>query len=107
VLRTHTCGELRSTHVGQSVTLCGWVDTYRDFGGLVFIDLRDRYGMTQVVFSPSFPEMHAVARSLRNEDVICVTGEVVARPADMQNLKLATGEIYVKRRPIYRTRNCD
>ncbi len=100
VLRTHTCGELRTTHVGQSVTLCGWVDTYRDFGGLVFIDLRDRYGMTQVVFSPSYAEMHAVARSLRNEDVIRVTGEVVARPADMQNLKLATGEIDVKGRQM-------
>jgi aspartyl-tRNA synthetase len=100
VLRTHTCGELRTTHIGQSVTLCGWVDTYRDFGGLVFIDLRDRYGITQVVFSPSFAEMHAVARTLRNEDVIRVTGEVVARPADMQNLKLATGEIDVKGRQL-------
>ncbi|HEY0982546.1 aspartate--tRNA ligase [Schlesneria sp.] len=100
MLRTHTCGELRTAHVGQSVTLCGWVDTYRDFGGLVFIDLRDRYGITQVVFSPSFAEMHAVARSLRNEDVIKVTGEVVARPADMQNLKLETGEIDVKGRQL-------
>ena len=98
MLRTHTCGELRISQVGQLVTLCGWVDTYRDFGGLVFIDLRDRYGMTQVVFSPSYAEMHAIARSLRNEDVIQVTGEVVARPADMQNLKLATGEIDVKGR---------
>ena len=100
MLRTHTCGELRSTFVGQTVTLCGWIDTYRDFGGLVFIDLRDRYGITQVVFSPSFPEMHAVARTLRNEDVICVTGEVVARPDDMQNLKLSTGEIDVKGRQL-------
>ena len=100
MLRTHTCGELRTAHIGQSVTLCGWVDTYRDFGGLVFIDLRDRYGMTQVVFSPSNAEMHAVARSLRNEDVISVTGEVTARPADMQNLKLATGEIDVKGRKL-------
>ena len=100
MLRTHTCGELRTAHVGQSVTLCGWVDTYRDFGGLVFIDLRDRYGITQVVFSPSYAEMHAVARTLRNEDVIRVTGEVVARPADMQNLKLATGEIDVKGRQM-------
>ena len=100
MLRTHTCGELRTTHIGQSVTLCGWVDTYRDFGGLVFIDLRDRYGLTQVVFSPSYAEMHAIARSLRNEDVIRVTGEVVARPTDMQNLKLATGEIDVKGRQL-------
>ena len=100
MLRTHTCGELRTAHIGQSVTLCGWVDTYRDFGGLVFIDLRDRYGMTQVVFNPSLAEMHAVARSLRNEDVIRVTGEVVARPADMQNLKLSTGEIDLKGRQL-------
>ena len=100
MLRTHTCGELRTSHVGKSVTLCGWVDTYRDFGGLVFIDLRDRYGITQVVFSPAHAEMHAVARTLRNEDVIQVTGEVVARPADMQNLKLETGEIDVKGRQL-------
>ena len=100
MLRTHTCGELRKTHVGQSVTLCGWVDTYRDFGGLLFIDLRDRYGITQVVFSPSYAEMHAVARTLRNEDVIRVTGEVVARPEDMQNLKLSTGAIDVKGRQL-------
>lgn len=100
MLRTHTCGELRTSQIGQMVTLCGWVDTYRDFGGLVFIDLRDRYGLTQVVFSPSYAEMHAVARSLRNEDVIQVTGEVVARPADMQNPKLATGEIDVKGRKL-------
>ena len=100
MLRTHTCGELRSADVGQSVTLCGWVDTYRDFGGLVFIDLRDRYGITQVVFSPAFAEIHAIARGLRNEDVIRVTGEVVARPADMQNAKLDTGDIDVRGRQL-------
>jgi aspartyl-tRNA synthetase len=82
------------------VTLCGWVDTYRDFGGLVFIDLRDRYGLTQVVFSPAFAEIHEIARSLRNEDVIRITGEVVARPADMQNPKLATGDIDVRGRQL-------
>jgi aspartyl-tRNA synthetase len=91
---------LRAANVGQSVTVCGWVDTYRDFGGLVFIDLRDRYGITQVVFSPSFAEMHAIARALRNEDVIRVTGEVVARPADMQNPKLETGDIDVRGREL-------
>lgn len=96
MLRTKTCGELRPENVGETASLCGWVDTYRDFGGLVFIDLRDRYGITQVVFNPAHTEAHALARSLRNEDVIRVTGRVVARPADMRNPKLATGEIDVR-----------
>ena len=82
------------------MTLCGWVDTYRDFGGLVFIDLRDRYGLTQVVFSPTFAEINEKARYLRKEDVIRVTGEVVARPADMQNPKLSTGDIDVRGRQL-------
>ncbi len=96
MLRTHTCGELRPASQGQTVTLCGWVDTYRDFGGLVFIDLRDRYGMTQVVFTPSNVDVHSLARTLRSEDVIQVSGTVALRPADMVNPKLATGEIDVK-----------
>jgi len=97
VLRTKTCGDLRKDSVGEQVTLCGWVDSYRDHGGVVFIDLRDRYGKTQVVFNPDLdPEMHAAARALRSEDVIRVSGEVAARPADMINPKLVTGEIDVK-----------
>jgi aspartyl-tRNA synthetase len=94
VLRTKTCGELRASNVGQTATLCGWVEGYRDHGGLVFIDLRDRYGKTQVVFNPAEgAEMHEIARGLRSEDVIRATGNVVSRPADMINPKLATGEI--------------
>jgi aspartyl-tRNA synthetase len=94
VLRTKTCGELRAADVGQTATLCGWVDSYRDHGGLVFVDLRDRYGKTQVVLNPDEgAEMHSAARALRSEYVIRVTGQVVARPKDMINPKLPTGEI--------------
>jgi len=97
VLRTKTCGELRIDDVGEMVTICGWVDSDRDHGGLAFIDLRDRYGKTQVVFNPDEgEEMLALARTLRSEDVISVTGKVVARPGDMINEKIDTGEIDVR-----------
>ena len=97
MLRTHTCGELRAEHVGQTVTLCGWVMNDRDHGGLAFIDLRDRYGLTQVVFNPDRdPQMHQLARTLRSEDVIQVTGEVMSRGNDRENPKLATGQIEVR-----------
>jgi len=101
VLRTHTCGELRSENVSQTATVCGWVASYRDHGGLVFIDLRDRYGITQVVFNPDEgDEMHSVARTLRSEDVIRVTGEVLNRPDDMINSKLDTGEIDIRAKQL-------
>ncbi len=94
MLRTHTCGELRLEHQAQVVTLCGWVNSARDHGGLVFIDLRDRYGLTQVVFDPdNGPEMLTVARSLRNEDVIQVTGKIVPRGEKLVNPKLLTGQV--------------
>jgi len=97
MLRTHTCGELGSDSVGTAVTLCGWVDEYRDHAGIVFIDLRDRYGLTQVKFALSDGSAtQTLARSLRHEDVIRVTGEVVSRPADMHNPKLKTGAIEVR-----------
>ncbi|MCS6978409.1 MAG: aspartate--tRNA ligase [Gemmatales bacterium] len=95
--RTHTCGELRQSDVGKEVVLCGWVHTYRDHGGLVFVDLRDRYGMTQIVFDPECgKEVHEIGRSLRSEYVVAVQGEVVARPADKRNPKIATGDIEVR-----------
>lgn len=94
MLRTHTCGELNIEHVGETATLCGWVDTIRDFGGVTFIDLRDRYGRTQVVFNPdASSEVLELAPKLRNEFVIKVVGTVRQRPAGQANKKLATGDI--------------
>src|SRR3989338_6776368 len=94
--RTHTCGQLRRTDAGSDVTLCGWVDTRRDHGGVIFIDLRDRYGKTQVVFNPEHnAEAHKEASVLRSEYVIAVKGNVLERPGDMINPKLETGEIEV------------
>lgn len=94
--RTHTCGALRSPDVGSTVTLTGWVDTRRDLGGVIFIDLRDRYGKTQVVFNPQTnAAAHARAGELRSEYVISVTGVVERRPDGTANPALATGEIDV------------
>ncbi len=97
MLRTHTCGELRKENVDQQVTLCGWVDKYRDHAGIVFIDLRDRYGKTQIKFNlEDSSDIQQLARGLRHEDVVRVTGEIVARPDDMINQKISTGEIEVR-----------
>lgn len=96
MLRTHTCGELRASHNGQTVTVAGWVDKYRDHAGIVFIDLRDRYGKTQIKCDLSLSaDVQALARGLRYEDVIQVTGIVEPRPEGLANPKLATGEIEV------------
>jgi len=92
--RTHTCGELRASDVGKVVTLNGWVDRRRDLGGLIFIDLRDRYGKTQVVFSPQHnSQAYQVAKELKSEFVISVTGRVERRPKGAENPSLPTGEI--------------
>ncbi|MEM8943753.1 MAG: aspartate--tRNA ligase [Planctomycetota bacterium] len=98
MLRTHTCGQLGEAHVDETVTLCGWVDSYRDHGGGLFVDLRDRYGLTQVVFNPpdTAPETIEASKSLRNEFVIKVVGKVAPRPAGMANEKMATGAIEVR-----------
>jgi aspartyl-tRNA synthetase len=96
LLKSHNCSELRKKHAGQKVTLAGWVHRRRDHGGKVFIDLRDREGIVQVVFNPQVSqEAYEVAGSLRNEYVIQVTGEVVSRPKGTENPKLATGDIEV------------
>jgi len=97
LIRTHTCGQLRDAHVGQTVRLNGWVNSYRDHGNLVFIDLRDRYGLTQLVFDPddgALAEMMAAADKLRNEDVVACEGKVRARIGG-ENPKLETGKIEI------------
>jgi aspartyl-tRNA synthetase len=96
LLKSHNCGELRENHAGQKVTLAGWVHRRRDHGGKVFIDLRDREGIVQVVFNPQVSqEAYQVAGSLRSEYVIQVTGEVAPRPKGTENRKLATGDVEV------------
>ncbi|MCY4170365.1 MAG: aspartate--tRNA ligase [Bacteroidetes bacterium] len=94
--RTHTCGELSEAHLGKQVILKGWVDTRRDLGGVIFVDLRDRYGLTQVVFSPqNNAQAHELADRLRNEFVISVIGSVALRSEDTINPNLSTGTIEI------------
>ncbi|MDH3944150.1 MAG: OB-fold nucleic acid binding domain-containing protein, partial [Anaerolineae bacterium] len=95
--KTHTCGELRREHAGQTVTLSGWVNRRRDHGGVTFIDLRDRFGLVQVVANPeTAPEAHAAVQPARNEWVLQVQGVVRERPEGMQNPELDTGEVEVE-----------
>ena len=94
--RTHTCGELRESYIGKKVVLNGWVDTRRDLGGVIFIDLRDRYGITQVVFEPNYnKEAHDAGKDLRNEYVISIEGTVRKRPEGTENPELNTGLVDV------------
>ena len=96
MLKSHSCGELRKEHVGGKVALAGWVDRRRDHGGLIFIDLRDREGIVQVVFNPELSKKcHEVANGMRSEYVVRVSGEVAPRPPGTENPKLPTGDIEV------------
>src|SRR3990167_1238632 len=94
--RTHTCGELAKKDIKKEACLMGWNQSSRDHGGIIFIDLRDRYGLTQIVFDPKHDKkLHSDAEKLRREDVIAVKGKVRARGEGLENLKLKTGEIEV------------
>ena len=93
--RTHNCGELRAEHTGETVRLSGWIHRKRDHGNLMFIDLRDHYGMTQIV-SESDAEMFPVLEGARAESVITITGRVVKRTDDLVNANIPTGEIEVR-----------
>lgn len=94
-MRTHYCGELNSGHIGQEIELCGWVHRRRDHGGVIFLDLRDRAGLAQIVFDPDRAESFAIADSVRNEFVIKITGKVRHRPEGTINSDLTTGEIEI------------
>jgi len=94
-MRTHYCGEVNASHVDQIVTLCGWNHRRRDHGGVIFIDLRDREGLAQIVCDPDRPEMFKIAEDVRNEYVLKVTGKVRRRPAGTENANLASGEIEI------------
>jgi len=94
-MRSHYCGELTGSHVDQQVELCGWVHRRRDHGGVIFIDLRDREGLVQVVYDPDLPEVFSIAERVRNEYVLEVRGRVRRRPPGTENADLPTGEIEI------------
>ena len=96
MMRTHGCGELNERHIGQTVTLCGWLHRRRDHGGVSFFDLRDRSGLAQVVFNAKKnPELHQQAKGFGPEYVLSITGTVGARPKGSENPKLPSGMVEV------------
>ena len=94
-MRTHFCGELNKKNLKQEVTLCGWVNRRRDHGGVIFLDLRDKKGLAQIVINPATSDTFKLAESVRNEFVLKITGNVIARASEMINKKIPTGEIEV------------
>jgi len=95
-MRTHYCGELQGKNIGETVTLCGWVDRRRDHGGVIFLDLRDRTGIVQIVSDPDrTPDSYELAEKLRNEYVVTIQGRVTQRPEESLNPKIATGEVEI------------
>ena len=96
MIKSHSCGEIRKTDADRAVKLAGWVHRRRDHGGLIFIDIRDREGIVQVVFNPEkAPAAHTVAEGMRNECVIAVSGTVAVRPEGTENIHIPTGEIEI------------
>src|SRR6056297_838383 len=94
-MRSHYCGSINESHIDQEVSLCGWVHRRRDHGGVIFLDLRDRDGLAQVVFDPDTAESFARADKVRSEYVVQVKGLVRARPAGTENPNMATGQVEV------------
>ena len=94
-MRTHFCGELNKKNIDQEVTLCGWVNRRRDHGGVIFLDLRDKKGLAQIVINPETSDTFKLAESVRNEFVLKITGNVISRASEMINKKIPTGEIEV------------
>jgi aspartyl-tRNA synthetase len=104
--RTHTCGELREAHLGQTVVLNGWVNTYRAYNDQIFVDLRDRYGLTQVVFESERAELFQAAQDIRNEWVLSVRGQVRERLPGKHNPKLATGDVEMVAETLHVLNRC-
>ncbi len=94
-MRTHYCGKVTAADLDQIVTLCGWVHRRRDHGGVIFIDLRDREGLVQVVCDPDRVDMFSIAESVRSEFVLKMSGKVRRRPAGTENANLGSGEIEI------------
>ncbi len=94
-MRSHYCGQLNASHIGQEVELCGWTHRRRDHGGVIFIDLRDRDGLIQLVYDPDLPDVFSIAEQVRNEFVLRVRGRVRSRPEGSLNPDLPTGEVEV------------